>query len=128
MRSRTEETKYLTDKDLVSDTEIDEEGYTLYCKWGSKRRFRIQDPPALFPFGRPQWGKIFVAFVLLACGLFFLYQGGTQTKSLRDLRDTYIFFIMGLLVFIPGVYHVHLVARIWLGTQGYHYDQLGKDD
>ncbi len=128
MRSRSEEAKYLSEKDLVSDTEVDEEGYTLYCKWGAKRRFRMQSPPALFPFGRPQWNKVFVAFALLLCGLFFLYQGSTQTQSLRDLRDTYIFFLMGLLVFIPGAYHVHLVLRIWLGSQGYHYDHLGKDE
>jgi hypothetical protein len=50
----------LQDKDLLSETEVDENGYVVYCKWGKKRRFKIDDPPALIPFGRPKYKKIFL--------------------------------------------------------------------
>jgi hypothetical protein len=78
MKKRTsdkEKTIYLEEKDLYSETEIDENGHTLYCKWGKKRRFQINDPPALFPFGRPQYKNMIVAFTLLFCGMFFLFTG-----------------------------------------------------
>jgi len=47
--------EFVEDKDCISETEIDQDGHTLYCKWGKKRRFRIYDPEPLFPFGRPKF-------------------------------------------------------------------------
>ena len=62
---KTEESDYLTDKDLLSETEIDEDGHTLYCKWGKKRRFKIDDPPPLYPFGRPRYRNILIVYIYI---------------------------------------------------------------
>jgi len=38
-RVKPENIESMEDKDCISETEIDENGHTLYCKWGQKRRF-----------------------------------------------------------------------------------------
>ena len=37
---------------------------------------------------------------------------------------SYEFFLLGLMLFIPGSYHSFIVSQIFLGVPGYSYDMV----
>jgi len=34
------------------------------------------------------------------------------------------FFILGILLVIPGLYYFHILINVWLGNEDYTYDQI----
>lgn len=77
------------------------------------------------------WKGISLAVFLSTTGLGMLIMGFLSAGGyLREEFDdrTSAFFMLGMLMFIPGVYHVRIAYYAFMGSSGYSYEDIPDFD
>jgi len=60
---------------------------------------------------------------LLILGTIFIYVGINKLFT-HPWTDAAPFLLLGSLLFIPGIYHVFIIVRIWMRAPGWTYEML----
>ena len=81
-------------------------------------------PPNLFYHEKVPYKTIFIAFIFLLVGTFFLWWGGSELYHKGDIMESYEKLIIGFIMFIPGSYHSFLAFMVFRGMEGYNYENL----
>lgn len=97
----------------------------LRSKTGENDNYR---PPARRQFrGVLPKRAALTAFFLLIVGVIFGIIG-VYTTLTNGVSEAVPFLTLGFIGFIPGVYHVVIIARTYLGHEGYTYDLVPSYD
>jgi len=67
------------------------------------------------------------SLLLFSAGVLFISVGLSQYFA-GNLGDCFMYLLLGVLVFIPGSYHLFLFMQAARGAPGYRYDQLPSLD
>eukprot|EP00470_Lotharella_oceanica_P002090 CAMPEP_0170169530 /NCGR_PEP_ID=MMETSP0040_2-20121228/2445_1 /TAXON_ID=641309 /ORGANISM="Lotharella oceanica, Strain CCMP622" /LENGTH=126 /DNA_ID=CAMNT_0010408327 /DNA_START=57 /DNA_END=437 /DNA_ORIENTATION=- len=84
------------------------------------RRFRRQSEEK-FPYK-----EALLAACLTLGGIIFLPIGLYELLGRHDLQRATPFLIICPFVLLPGVYHLVIIIRAYLGHRGYHYHQVKR--
>jgi Ca2+/H+ antiporter len=83
---------------------------------------QFEQPPSKIPYK-----AIGLAVVLFVVGSVLIILSALLLAGHIDTKysdRTWPLLILGLLMFIPGSYHVHLAYYAWKGTSGYSFDDI----
>ena len=85
-----------------------------------KPRFNPNPPLPLMQPSAPK-AAIALALLLTASGILLIALG---TIYASNLPDSFAFLALGILCFVPGIYHVFIVFQCMRGVDGYSYRNL----
>ena len=83
------------------------------------------------PRPKPPYKAILLAIVLFTLGTILLVTGSMLVSGHIDVQyadRTYPVIILGLLLFIPGFYHVRIAFYAWMRYKGYSYSDIPNFD
>lgn len=89
---------------------------------------RSASPPALRSHDKIPYKTVLLvnsiqSLLLFGAGILFISVGLSQYYA-GNLGDSFMYLLLGVLVFIPGSYHLFLFMQAARGVPGYRFDQL----
>merc|ERR1712080_801268 len=89
------------------------------------------DAQFIIPNPTPPYRAITLAIVLFTFGVLLLVVGCMLVTGHIDVKyadRTYPVIILGLILFIPGFYHVRIAFYAWMRYKGYSYNDIPNFD
>ncbi|KAL4453739.1 hypothetical protein ABPG74_009635 [Tetrahymena malaccensis] len=92
-----------------------------------KREVRSESPPPLRRLPKTPWKTVFLSLFLTFAG-FLLVTTGFHNLNLEDYWNSFLYFLLAAMLLIPGLYHLHIIVRVVMGSPDYSYDMLTQID
>ena len=82
------------------------------------------DPPAIKDWPKIPYKTIFIIILLLCSSILFIYTGNRKFKENEKWTIWLSYFVLGIMLIIPGGYYSFFLINILIGTAGYEYSDL----
>ena len=82
------------------------------------------EPTPITDWPKIPYKSIFIIFLLLFSSILFIYMGIKKILEKDKWYNWFSYLLLGVLLFIPGVFYGFFLINILLGTGGYRYEDI----
>ena len=82
------------------------------------------EPTPILDWPKIPYKSIAIIFLLLFSSILFIYMGIKKIMEKDKWYNWFSYLLLGVLLFIPGVFYGFFLVNILLGTGGYRYEDI----
>ena len=82
------------------------------------------EPTPILDWPKIPYKSIAIIFLLLFSSILFIYMGIKKIMEKDKWYNWFSYLLLGVLLFIPGVFYGFILINILLGIEGYRYEDI----
>ena len=89
-----------------------------------KQAISQYEPTPILDWPKIPYKSIGIIFLLLFSSIFFIYMGIKKIIEKDKWYNWFSYLLLGVLLFIPGIFYGFYLINILLGVEGYRYEDI----